>query len=79
MSEDAEHFRALYEMTRKERDALADAVEAARGVEPPMVIPEYVDEWTPAEAFFEGTVHTAQAFRAAVAEAISAALSPLST
>ena len=30
MSEDAEHFRALYEIARKERDALADAIEAVQ-------------------------------------------------
>lgn len=66
--------RDLYEMTREERDALANAMEAVRGVEPAMVIPEHVNEWSPAEAFFEGTVHAAQAFRAAVVDAIRAAM-----
>lgn len=67
--------RDLYELTREERDALANAVEAVRGVEPAMTIPEHVNDWEPAEAFFEGTVHAAQAFRAAIVEAIRAALS----
>lgn len=67
--------RDLYEMTREERDALANAIEAVRGVEPAMTIPEHVNDWEPAEAFFEGTIHAAQAFRAAIVEAICRAMS----
>lgn len=77
MSEAKPDYQALYEMTRKERDALADAIEAVRHLEPAMTIPEHVAEWDAAEAFFEGSVHAAQAFRAAIIEAIQTALKPL--
>jgi hypothetical protein len=74
---DSDNFRALYEITVKERNALSNAIEAIRELEPAMVIPLHVDDWEPAEAFFEGTVHTAQAFREAIIQAIREALAPL--
>ncbi|MDQ1077972.1 hypothetical protein [Pseudoroseomonas cervicalis] len=47
-------------------EVLADEREACASVSLPMKVPEFVDEWTPAEAFFEGTVHAVSAFRQAI-------------
>lgn len=71
---DALHFKELYELVKRERDALADAIEAVRSVEPAMVVPLHIDECVPSEAFVEGSIHAAQAFRAAIVEAIAASL-----
>jgi hypothetical protein len=67
----------LYNIARNERDALADAVEAVRHLEPAVVMPPYIKDLDPEEAFFEGTIHAAQAFRAAIIEAIRSALDKL--
>lgn len=68
------HFKELYEIVVRERDALADAIEAVRGLEPAVVVPLHINECFPAEAFVEGSIHAAQAFRAAIVDAIAAAL-----
>jgi hypothetical protein len=70
-------LRGLYETTRNERDALADAVEAVRHLEPALVMPAYVNDLDSEEAFFEGSIHAAQAFREAIIEAIRSALDKL--
>ena len=72
---DALHYKKLYEIVKRERDALADAIEAVRGIEPAMIVPLHIDECVPSEAFVEGSIYAAQAFRAAIVEAIVAALS----
>ena len=70
----AAYWRNLYEITERERNALADAVEAVRHLEPSVTMPEYAYQWDGKEGFFEGTIHAAQIFREAIIDAIKAAL-----
>ena len=48
------------------RERVAAEREECAGVSLPMTIPHHVDEWTPAEAFQEGTIHAVAAMRAAI-------------
>lgn len=48
------------------RDAIAAEREECAGISIPMTIPMHVDEWTPAEAFQEGTIHAVAEMRVAI-------------
>ena len=73
----AAYWRNLYEITERERNALADAVEAVRNLEPGVVMPAHAHQWDGEEGFFEGTIHAAQAFKEAIIDATTTALSRL--
>lgn len=48
------------------RERIASEREECAGISLPMTIPNHVDEWAPAEAFQEGTIHAIAAMREAI-------------